>query len=72
MLLSPSEYFIAAYPCFQMLSEDIEMQKKIATCMEQFQWTEQQCKDIYDHKAREERTAQSDGDNSYFKTSSSD
>ncbi len=37
---------------------DIEMQKKIATCVEQFQWTEQQCKDIYDHKAREEKNAQ--------------
>ena len=37
---------------------DIEMQKKISTCMEQFQWTEQQCKDIYDHKAREEKNAQ--------------
>ena len=36
MLLSPSEYFIAAYPCFQMLSEDIqperiETMKKAAT-----------------------------------------
>lgn len=37
---------------------DIEMQKKIETCVEQFQWTEQQCKDIYDHKAREEKNAQ--------------
>ena len=26
--------------------------------MEQFQWTEQQCKDIYDHKAREEKNAE--------------
>ena len=27
MLLSPSEYFIAAYPCFQMLSEDIQPER---------------------------------------------
>ena len=27
MLWSPSEYFIAAYPCFQMLSEDIQPER---------------------------------------------